>query len=182
MEKDNSNKYLTAGVALFLFAMVIFFYPTITKYLMPDDGEEFHSEQVQESENNDNTIEADYNYPPPPPDYSSSDTGVEDDIFDVVEVEPYFMGGEKAMQDFIKSKVRYPEMAIQMGDQGKVYVRFVVEKSGAITNVSIARGLTPELDQEAMRVIQMMPNWEPGKQRGKPVRTRVVIPIVFKLV
>lgn len=110
--------------------------------------------------------------PPPPP---------ADEIFDVVEDEPAFPGGEEAMQKFIKSNIKYPEMSIQMGDQGKVFVRFVVEKDGSISNVTIARGVTPELDKEAMRVVRNMPKWSPGKQRGRPVRTNVVIPIVFKL-
>jgi protein TonB len=110
--------------------------------------------------------------PPPPP---------AEEIFDVVEEEPSFPGGEEAMQKFIKANIKYPEMSIQMGDQGKVFVRFVVEKDGSISNVTIARGVTPELDKEAMRVVKSMPNWSPGKQRGRPVRTNVVIPIVFKL-
>lgn len=118
---------------------------------------------------------------PPPPVNNTPAPPPPDEIFDVVEEEPLFPGGEEAMQSFIKSKVKYPEMSIQMGDQGKVYVRFVVEKDGSITNVSVARGVTPELDKEAIRVVKMMPNWSPGKQRGRAVRTNVVIPIVFKL-
>ena len=118
--------------------------------------------------------------PPPPPSTAPPPPPV-DEIFDVVEDEPGFPGGEEAMQKFIKTNIKYPEMSIQMGDQGKVYVRFVVEKDGSISNVSIARGVTPELDREAMRVVKQMPKWSPGKQRGRPVRTNVVIPIVFKL-
>jgi protein TonB len=118
---------------------------------------------------------------PPPPVTTAPPPPPQDEIFDVVEEEPTFPGGEEAMQSFIKKNVKYPDMSIQMGDQGKVYVRFVVEKDGSISNVSIARGVTPELDKEAMRVVKMMPNWAPGKQRGRAVRTNVVIPIVFKL-
>lgn len=102
-------------------------------------------------------------------------------IFDFVEVEPEYIGGEVAMQNFIKSRVKYPEFSIQMGDQGKVYVKFVVEKSGYINHISIARGVTEELNQEALRVIKAMPRWNPGKQGGESVRTRVVVPIVFRL-
>jgi protein TonB len=119
--------------------------------------------------------------PPPPANPGPITPPPADEIFDVVEEEPAFPGGEDKMQDFIKKNVKYPDMSVQMGDQGKVYVRFVVEKDGSITNVSIARGVTPELDKEAMRVVKMMPNWSPGKQRARPVRTNVVIPIVFKL-
>lgn len=117
----------------------------------------------------------------PPPVSTAPTPPPADEIFDVVEEEPAFPGGEDKMQDFIKKNVKYPDMSVQMGDQGKVYVRFVVEKDGSITNVTIARGVTPELDKEAMRVVKMMPNWSPGKQRARPVRTNVVIPIVFKL-
>ena len=119
--------------------------------------------------------------PPPPANPGPITPPPADEIFDVVEEEPAFPGGEDKMQEFIKKNVKYPDMSVQMGDQGKIYVRFVVEKDGSITNVSIARGVTPELDKEAMRVVKMMPNWSPGKQRARPVRTNVVIPIVFKL-
>jgi protein TonB len=119
--------------------------------------------------------------PPPPVNPGPITPPPAEEIFDVVEEEPAFPGGEEKMQDFIKKNVKYPDMSVQMGDQGKVYVRFVVEKDGSITNVSVARGVTPELDKEAMRVVKMMPNWSPGKQRARPVRTNVVIPIVFKL-
>lgn len=118
---------------------------------------------------------------PPPPITTAPPPPPVDEIFEVVEEEPTFPGGEEAMQKFIKSNIKYPEISIQMGDQGKVFVRFVVEKDGSITNVSIARGVSPELDKEALRVVKSMPGWQPGKQRGRSVRTYVVIPINFKL-
>jgi protein TonB len=118
---------------------------------------------------------------PPPPVNTAPPPPPAEEVFDVVEDEPGFPGGEEEMQRFIKSNIKYPEMSIQMGDQGKVYVRFVVEKDGSISNVSIARSVTTELDKEATRVVKQMPKWSPGKQRGRPVRTNVVIPIVFKL-
>jgi len=110
--------------------------------------------------------------PPPPP---------ADKIEDFAEEEPEFPGGEALMMKYLQEKIKYPEMAIQMGDQGKVFVRFVVEPDGSISNVEIARSLTPELDKEAMRVVKGMPNWKPGKNRGRAVRVRVIIPINFKL-
>ena len=118
---------------------------------------------------------------PPPPVTTAPPPPPVEEAFDVVEDEPLFPGGEEAMSRFIKTNIKYPEMSIQMGDQGRVFVRFVVEKDGSITNVTIARSVTPELDKEAQRVVKSMPNWSPGKQRGRPVRTNVVIPIVFKL-
>jgi protein TonB len=102
-------------------------------------------------------------------------------ILDIVEEEPEFPGGEEAMMRFLQTNIKYPPMAIQMGDQGKVYVRFVVEPDGSISNAEIARGVTSEIDREALRVVQTMPKWKPGKQRGRAVRVRIVVPIVFKL-
>lgn len=140
------------------------------------------TEDVKEVEKEDDQTKTSFG----PPDLApiakpAEKTEVPDEIFDVVEEDPGFPNGEEEMQRFIKSNIKYPEISIQMGDQGKVYVRFVVEKDGSISNVSIARSVTPELDREAMRVVRMMPKWNPGKQRGRPVRTNVVIPIVFKL-
>ncbi len=101
-----------------------------------------------------------------------------EEIYDVVEEEARFPGGEEAMRKFIMDNIQY---ATLKGEEGKVYVRFVVEKDGSISNVEIARGASPSLDAEALRVVKMMPNWTPGKHRGKAMRTRVVVPIVFTL-
>lgn len=183
MEKDNSKKYLFAGLVLLALAMGILFFP---KWKGAQESEIWKFDETEASDIDEPILRNEASSsttPPPPPDFSSVSSAdeYEGEIFDVVENEPQFSGGENAMQDFIKKKVKYPEMAIQMGDQGKVFVRFVVEKDGSVTNVEIARGTTKELDLEAMRVIRTMPKWIPGKQRGKPVRTRVVVPIVFKL-
>lgn len=106
---------------------------------------------------------------------------VVEEILDIVEEEPEFPGGEEAMMKFLQTNIKYPPMAIQMGDQGKVYVRFVVEPDGSISNAEVARGVTTEIDREALRVVNTMPKWKPGKQRGRAVRVRIVVPIVFKL-
>jgi TonB family protein len=111
----------------------------------------------------------------PPP------AAVEEEIYDVVEVMPIFLGGSEFLQQFIKENVKYPAEAIKKREQGKVYVRFVVEKDGSLSNVSIARGAGSMIDAEALRVVKQMPNWLPGTHRGKAVRTRVVVPVVFKL-
>lgn len=110
--------------------------------------------------------------PPPPP---------AEEVFDVVEDEPTYPGGEEAMIAFIKENVIYPEEAITNNEEGKVYVRFVIEKDGSVTNVKVVRGVSPSLDAEAIRLVASMPKWNPGLHRGKPVRTNVVMPIVFKL-
>lgn len=107
---------------------------------------------------------------------------VEDtEIFVVVEDMPEFPGGETALRSFINKNVNYPVIAAENGIQGKVYVRFVVDKDGSVTNAEIARGIDPSLDQEALRVVRTLPKWKPGKQRGKPVRVSYTVPINFQL-
>ncbi|HEY9488554.1 MAG TPA: TonB family protein [Chryseosolibacter sp.] len=107
----------------------------------------------------------------------------EDDnkIFTVVEQQPEFQGGYEAMMNFIKKNMRYPASARRMGVDGTVYVSFVVSKDGSISEVKTIRGISADCDKEAMRVVSMMPSWRPGKQNGKPVFVRFVLPIKFKL-
>jgi periplasmic protein TonB len=108
---------------------------------------------------------------------------VEDDnqIFTVVEQQPQFEGGMEAMAKFIASKLRYPASARRMGIEGRVFVGFVVAKDGQISDVKIVRGISPDCDNEAMRVVKLMPPWKPGKQNGKAVNCRFVLPVNFKL-
>ena len=100
-----------------------------------------------------------------------------------VEVEqmPVFPGGDKAFGEFIGKEVKYPEDAKKAGINGKVFVKFVVNKEGNVVNPTIARGVSPSLDNEALRVINKMPKWEPGKQGGKDVDVELTVPIVFVL-
>lgn len=96
-----------------------------------------------------------------------------------VEDLPEYPGGDMAMMSFIQKGYKFPKHQ-DITDQGTIYVRFVVTSKGEITEVSIARGISPEMDKEAMRVVQSMPNWTPGKYRGRPVNVRMVIPIKIK--
>jgi protein TonB len=107
----------------------------------------------------------------------------EDDnkIFTVVEQQPEFEGGLQAMMNFIQKNMKYPASARRMGVDGTVYVSFVVSKDGSISEVKTIRGISADCDKEAMRVVQIMPPWKPGKQNGKPVFVRFVLPIKFKL-
>lgn len=105
----------------------------------------------------------------------------ENKIFTVVEQQPEFNGGYEAMMNFLKKNIRYPASARRMGVDGTVYVSFVVSKDGSISEVKVVRGLSADLDKEAVRVVSMMPPWRPGKQNGKPVFVRFVLPIKFKL-
>ncbi len=102
-------------------------------------------------------------------------------IFMVVEQQPEFEGGYEAMMRFISKNVRYPASARRMGTEGTVYLSFVVGKDGSINDVTVLRGISADCDKEAVRVVQSMPNWKPGKQNGKPVLVRFNLPIRFKL-
>ena len=104
-----------------------------------------------------------------------------DEPFEVVEEQPEFPGGMDAFRRYLQDHLRYPESAQDAGIQGKVIVRFVVERDGSATAVEVFKGVDPALDKEAVRVVKSIPKWKPGKQQGKPVRTRYVIPIVFSL-
>ena len=82
---------------------------------------------------------------------------------------------------WIAKNVKYPVLAMENGIQGKVFIQFVIERDGSITDVKVARGVDASLDKEAVRVVQSMPKWKPGKQRGKPVRVAYTLPINFQL-
>ena len=105
----------------------------------------------------------------------------ETEIFTVVEENPGFPGGDEARIKFLQSNMKYPTMARESGIQGKVYVTFVVEKNGNVTDVKILRGIGGGCDEEAIRVVKSMPKWNPGKQRGKNVRVQFNLPIQFTL-
>jgi periplasmic protein TonB len=105
----------------------------------------------------------------------------ENKIFMVVEQQPEFEGGYEAMMNFIRKNMRYPASARRMGIDGTVYVSFVVVKDGKINDVKVLRGISADCDKEAVRVVEMMPHWKPGKQNGKPVFVRFNLPIKFKL-
>jgi protein TonB len=102
-------------------------------------------------------------------------------IFTVVESMPSYPGGEAARIEYLNANIKYPQMARESGIQGRVFVTFVVEKDGSVTDVKVLRGIGGGCDEEAIRVIKNMPKWDPGKQRGKPVRVQFNMPILFKL-
>ena len=105
----------------------------------------------------------------------------ETEIFTVVEESPGFPGGDEARIKFLQENIKYPTMARESGIQGTVYVTFVVEKGGNVSDVKILRGIGGGCDEEAIRVIRAMPKWNPGKQRGKSVRVQFNMPIKFTL-
>jgi len=104
-----------------------------------------------------------------------------DQIFTIVEQQAEFKGGMKKFYEYVGKKMKYPSQARRMGIEGKVFVQFVVERDGSITDVQAIRGIGAGCDEEAMKVIRESPKWNPGKQRGRAVRVRMVIPITFML-
>jgi len=106
---------------------------------------------------------------------------VPDAVFVVVEEMPLFPGGEKALLDFIYSNIQYPEKAKQENIQGRVILRFCINYKGGVEQVTVIKGVDPSLDNEAVRVIKMLPQWQPGKQGGKPVNVWYSVPVTFQL-
>ncbi|WP_068472120.1 energy transducer TonB [Saccharicrinis aurantiacus] len=102
-------------------------------------------------------------------------------VFFIVEEMPEFPGGDLELRKYIAQSVKYPVIAQENGIQGRVYVQFVVSTKGAVEQVKVARGVDPNLDKEAIRVVQSMPKWKPGKQRGKAVKVSYTVPINFVL-
>ena len=106
---------------------------------------------------------------------------VEQEIFQIVEEMPAFPGGEQKLMEYVGKNIKYPQIARESGIQGRVFVGFVVEPDGSVSNVKLLRGIGGGCDEEAMRVIKNMPRWKPGKQRGKAVRVSYQIPVMFRL-
>jgi protein TonB len=104
-----------------------------------------------------------------------------DEIFTVVEESATPKGGYPAFYKYVGEKIKYPAQARRMGIEGKVFVEFVVNRDGSIVDVKVLKGIGAGCDEEATRIVQSAPAWTPGKQRGKPVRQKMVIPITFKL-
>ncbi len=105
----------------------------------------------------------------------------EQEIFQVVENMPEFPGGMGECMKFLSKNVNYPSIAQENGIQGRVIIQFVVNTDGSIVDAVVARGVDPYLDKEALRVVGKMPKWTPGKQRGKAVRVRYTLPVMFRL-
>ena len=106
---------------------------------------------------------------------------IEEEIIEFPDVEAEFIGGAQALMKYIQTNIQYPPTSIDMNEQGKVYLSFVVEPDGSISNVVVERGVSPDLDKEAKRVVRSMPNWKPGESKAKKSRTRCRLPINFQL-
>jgi protein TonB len=102
-------------------------------------------------------------------------------VYDVVAISPEYPGGPGEMAVFIQENFEYPEMAREMGEQGTIWVEFVVYSDGNIKDVKVVKGVSESLDREAKRIVKKMPNWKPGEQAGKKVNVRYTIPIKARL-
>ncbi len=142
-----------------------------------EDDVEVEDDLIIDAEANELTVIEAYT----PPAVTEEEEVSEVEIFTVVEESPSFPGGDVARIKFLQQNIVYPQMARESGIQGTVYVTFVVERNGNVTDVRILRGIGGGCDEEAVRVIKAMPKWQPGKQRGKPVRVQFNMPIKFTL-
>lgn len=111
----------------------------------------------------------------------NTDTTKTDEVFVVVEQMPEFPGGQDAMNTFLDKNLKYPQTAKDKGIQGKVWLGFTVQKDGKVTDVEVLRGIGGGCDEEAVRVLKLMPDWKPGYQSGKPVIVKFRFPINFTL-
>ncbi len=111
-----------------------------------------------------------------------TDTIKEDIIFgDIMEIQPSFVGGEQKLKEYLSKEVVYPEEAKKDSIEGRVVIQFVIDKDGSISDAKVAKSLHPLFDNEALRVVKAMPKWIPGKIGGKPMKTKYMLPIKFKL-
>ena len=104
-----------------------------------------------------------------------------DGVYEEVEEMPEYPGGEAALRNDLAANIKYPDEAKKAGIQGKVFVSFVVDEQGKVTNATIARGVDPSLDKESLRVINELKTWKPGKEKGKVVKVAFTVPINYAL-
>lgn len=151
--------------------------PAIVETLtIVDDDMDVEETAILSSEETGQAVEIKYTAP-----VVEEEDPEEQTIFEVVEKQPEFPGGQSALMQFLSKNIKYPQIAAENGVQGRVIVQFVVNKDGSIVDAKVARGVDPYLDKEALRVVNSMPKWKPGEQRNKPVRTRFTLPVMFRL-
>lgn len=154
--------------------------PVRVSYALPihfrldDNGKRSEYDVVEKVENK---IVVDHDADP----ILSQQTKTNDEVFQIVEKMPEFPGGEKALLNFIAENIVYPQSAKDKNISGRVFLSFVIDKDGSVTDVKVMRGIDKECDAEAMRVVKAMPKWKPGMNEGKPVRVSYMLPISFQL-
>ncbi|NOX86795.1 MAG: energy transducer TonB [Chlorobi bacterium] len=148
----------------------------VTQIEVVDDNVDVDEDIDIDADADENTIVQEYI--PPSDDEEEVD---EQQIFTVVESMPEFPGGMGALMKYLAENIKYPSLAKESGIQGRVFINFVVEPDGSISNVKVLRGIGGGCDEEAVRVVKSMPKWKPGMQRGKPVRVSYNLPVKFTL-
>lgn len=151
--------------------------PQVTQIQVVEDDTEVEDIDINAEVDQDEVIE-EYVYEAPE---IEEEEIVEEEVFLSVEENPEFPGGTAKLLEYVQKNLKYPMMARESDIQGRVFVGFVVEKDGSISNVRVLRGIGGGCDEEAVRVVQTLPKFKPGKQRGNPVRVQYTLPIVFKL-
>ena len=152
--------------------------PAIVETLtIVDDDMDIESTEIASSEETGQAVEIAY----VPPTVEEEEVE-EQEIFEVVEQMPEFPnGGMAGLMQYLSKNIKYPTIAQENGTQGRVTVQFVVNADGSIVDAKVIRGVDPYLDKEALRVINSMPKWKPGMQRGKAVRVKYTVPVMFRL-
>lgn len=150
-----------------------------------DDNTEIEEEKIESTESTTEAVSGPVSHVTGPvmagPPAATMEEGDEGEIFEVVESNPSFPGGDEALMKWLSKNLKYPASAQDAGIQGRVVVQFVVNKDGSIVEPKVVRNVDPALDKEAIRVVSAMPKWTPGKQRGKTVRVRYTLPVMFRL-
>lgn len=103
------------------------------------------------------------------------------EVFKIVERMPAFPGGKDSLTSYLKTKLQYPAAAKEAGIKGTVVVQFIIGREGKITDAKVVKGLDPSCDQEALRLVEAMPNWTPGMQNGSPIRVQFNLPVRFEI-
>ena len=149
-----------------------------------EDDEEIEEEEIQSSEDTNEAISGP-SAPVSGPVMTGpvADVGIsdEDEVFEVVEKMPMFPGGDEALMKYLGKNIKYTRMAQDRGVQGTCIIEFVVNKDGSVVDPVVLRKLDPDLDNNALEVVKKMPRWQPGLQRGKPVRVKYRLPVAFRL-
>lgn len=145
-----------------------------------DDNVKLADVNLMSSEDNQSNVQS-QTYTAPPAAVHEEEEESAQPIFTVVEKMPDFPGGQTALLQYLSKSIKYPVIAQENGIQGRVTCSFVVNRDGSIVDAQVLRGVDPSLDKEALRVINSMPKWKPGEQRGKPVRVKYTVPVTFRL-
>ena len=196
MRANSPKRHTVAMLIVVAIAIVGFTIPTLLKLATPEQKEVMTEvttlSKLAEPEIKQEEMKRVEPVAPPPPALKSSikftapvikkdEEAEPEKVFDMVEQMPTFPGGQQELMAYLGKNIKYPTIAQENGTQGRVIIQFVVERDGTISDVHIARGVDPYLDKEAVRVVQSMPKWIPGKQNGKAVRVKFTVPVMFRL-